>query len=67
MRKSEERAISMDGTCTGEHGVGQGKIDYLRTEHGDAVDVMQAIKVALDPENIMNPGKMFKVYNQHNN
>ena len=62
-----ERAISMDGTCTGEHGVGQGKINHLRAEHGDAVDVMHAIKVALDPENIMNPGKMFNVNNLRNN
>ena len=54
------RAIRMDGTCTGEHGVGLGKQDYLTQEHGDAaMDVMRAIKKALDPENIMNPGKIF--------
>ena len=52
-------AIAMEGTCTGEHGVGQGKRDYLRAELGDAVDVLIAIKAAIDPENIMNPGKIF--------
>jgi D-lactate dehydrogenase (cytochrome) len=53
------RAIAMDGTCTGEHGVGQGKIAYLAAEHGAALDVMRQIKRALDPLNIMNPGKIF--------
>jgi D-lactate dehydrogenase (cytochrome) len=53
------RAIEMDGTCTGEHGVGQGKIGYLAAEHGPALAAMQAIKQALDPHNIMNPGKIF--------
>ncbi|CAM1638694.1 FAD-binding oxidoreductase [Bartonella apis] len=52
-----ERAISMDGTCTGEHGIGQRKAKYLRLELGDAVDYMRAIKKALDPDNIFNPGK----------
>ncbi|QFT58892.1 putative FAD-linked oxidoreductase [Sulfitobacter sp. THAF37] len=52
-------AISMDGTCTGEHGVGQGKRPYLVRELGpEAIGVMGAIKVALDPDNIMNPGKI---------
>ena len=53
------RAIAMDGTCTGEHGVGQGKINYLEAEHGAALAAMRAIKQAIDPDNIMNPGKIF--------
>lgn len=54
-----ERAISMGGTCTGEHGVGQGKKAYLRDELGESVDFMRMIKSALDPKNIMNPHKIF--------
>ena len=53
------RAIEMGGTCTGEHGVGQGKQDYLRIEADTAVATMQMIKRALDPHNILNPGKIF--------
>lgn len=53
------RAIAMDGTCTGEHGVGQGKMSYLDTEFGDALDFMRQIKRSFDPDNIMNPGKIF--------
>ncbi|MCC7167798.1 MAG: FAD-binding oxidoreductase, partial [Rhodospirillales bacterium] len=52
------RALAMDGTCTGEHGVGQGKMRYLAAEHGEALSVMRSIKRALDPMNLMNPGKM---------
>ena len=52
------RAISMEGTCTGEHGVGQGKAAFLPHELSGAVDVMRSIKQALDPHNIMNPGKI---------
>jgi D-lactate dehydrogenase (cytochrome) len=52
-------AISMNGTCTGEHGIGQGKKTYLRRELGDAVDFMGGIKTALDPKGILNPGKVF--------
>lgn len=56
-----DRAIAMDGTCTGEHGVGQGKMKYLDAELGGSVGVMKTIKRALDPQNILNPGKIVRV------
>jgi D-lactate dehydrogenase (cytochrome) len=55
------RAPSLDGTCTGEHGIGYGEIDFLIAEHGDAMSVMRAIKTAMDPDNIMNPGKILRI------
>lgn len=55
------RAIEMEGTCTGEHGIGQGKQKYLGIELGESVDIMRQIKQALDPKNIMNPGKIFQL------
>jgi len=53
-----KRALAMGGTCTGEHGVGIGKMKYLEQEHGEALSVMRAIKSSLDPDNRMNPGKI---------
>ncbi len=68
MAKSKEvndrmvlRALAQGGTCTGEHGIGYGKLDFLTAEHGEAVTVMRQIKLALDPGNLMNPGKMLRV------
>jgi len=54
-----QRAIKMEGTCTGEHGIGIGKIKYLEAEHPTALPVMRAIKATFDPNNILNPGKIF--------
>ena len=56
------RALQLEGTCTGEHGVGLHKMDFLRREAGDgAIDMMRTIKQALDPDNILNPGKIFRL------
>lgn len=58
-RRLMRRAIKYDGTCTGEHGIGLHKIAYLQEEHGpETVDIMRRIKQALDPHNILNPGKV---------
>jgi D-lactate dehydrogenase (cytochrome) len=55
------RALSLEGTCSGEHGVGYGKIDFLNAKQGEAISVMRTIKKAIDPDNIMNPGKILRL------
>jgi D-lactate dehydrogenase (cytochrome) len=56
--RTVQRALQKSGTCTGEHGIGFGKMKYLQAEHGEALEVMRTIKKALDPDNRMNPGKI---------
>ena len=58
-KRLSQRALDFGGTCTGEHGIGQGKQSYLRAELGEAVGVMESIKQTIDPKGIMNPGKIF--------
>ena len=58
-RRLMERALAMDGTCTGEHGIGLGKQDWLVAELGEAVDLMRTLKRSLDPKDLFNPGKIF--------
>jgi D-lactate dehydrogenase (cytochrome) len=59
LERLAKRAVAMEGTCTGEHGIGQGKMKYLKDELGEpALDAMRTLKRALDPQNIMNPGKI---------
>ncbi len=59
--RMNERALALGGTVTGEHGIGTGKMAYMQAEHGDGWQVMGAIKQALDPQNILNPGKVVRV------
>ena len=58
-KRLSQRALDFGGTCTGEHGIGQGKQSYLRAELGEAVGLMESIKQTIDPRGIMNPGKIF--------
>ena len=59
VERMNHRAIAYGGTCTGEHGIGYGKMGFLTAEHGEAVAVMRSLKQAMDPGNILNPGKIF--------
>ncbi|MBP1853522.1 FAD-binding oxidoreductase [Rhizobium halophytocola] len=61
MARLNARALAMGGTCTGEHGVGQGKMSFVEAELGGALDLMRQIKTGLDPDNIFNPGKIFRL------
>jgi D-lactate dehydrogenase (cytochrome) len=65
MERLAARAVEMDGTCTGEHGVGQGKMKYLLAEHGAGLAAMRAIKQAFDPLGILNPGKIVAPARDH--
>jgi len=56
-----KQALALGGTCTGEHGVGMGKMHYLEAEHGEALNAMRALKKSFDPQNIMNPGKIVRI------
>ena len=56
-----KRALAMEGTCTGEHGIGLGKQSYLLEELGEAVDLMRDLKRTFDPENLLNPGKIVEL------
>ena len=60
LRTLRTRTLAMGGTCTREHGIGYGKLDFLDAEHGNAVPVMQSIKQALDPRNLFNRGKVVR-------
>ena len=62
-RRMADRAIAVGGTISGEHGIGVGKRDLMLDQHGEACAVMSAIKRALDPSNIMNPGKLLPDFN----
>ena len=56
-----KRAIEMGGTSTGEHGIGSGKLPYMALEHGASLGLMRQVKLAFDPKNIMNPGKVIDI------
>ena len=58
-RRIVESALAFEGTCTGEHGVGIGKRRFLPDEHGDSLELMKQIKKLIDPEELLNPGKLF--------